>query len=217
MQGPRFWWQWIIANGLDELAGLGAVAALGYAVVSQLGEPQGAVQSIAMAVLFTVFGAIEGLVVGWAQERVLRPRLPALTGWIRATVYGAVAAWALGMVPSTIMSLQAPQAGAQPPEMSDALQLLLAAALGAVAGPILAAFQWLRLRAAVPRRSAWWLPANAAAWAVGMPVVFAGAQLGSSLESPAVIALVVALTLAGAGAIVGAIHGRVLLWLVPAR
>ena len=89
--------------------------------------------------------------------------------------------------------------------------------MGAVAGPILAAFQWLRLRVVIPRRSAWWLPANAAAWAVSMPVVFAGAQLGSSLESPAVIALVVALTLAGAGAIVGAIHGRVLLWLVPAR
>ena len=85
MQGSRFWWQWIIANSLGELAGLGAVAALGYAVVSQLGEPQGAVQSIAMAVLFTVFGAIEGLVVGWAQERVLRPRLPALTGWIAAS------------------------------------------------------------------------------------------------------------------------------------
>jgi hypothetical protein len=77
-------------------------------------------------------------------------------------------------------------------------------------------FQWLRLRLVVPRRSAWWLPANAAAWAAGMPIVFAGAHLGASLEPPGAIALLAALTLAAAGAIVGAIHGRVLLWLVPA-
>jgi hypothetical protein len=211
----RFWWQWIVANSLAELLGLGIVVAIGFEVTSHLGEPQDAAQAIAIALLFVSLGAIEGFVVGWAQNRVLRPKLPALDGWTGATVTGAVAAWALGMIPSTVMSIAGPADGTPAPPMNPVSQYLLAAALGAVAGPILAFFQWRRLRPAIGPRSAAWLPANALAWAAGMPVIFAGADIGASLAAPAATIACIALTLALAGGIVGAIHGRILLRMLP--
>jgi hypothetical protein len=145
---------------------------------------------------------------------VLKARLPELAGWVRASIVGAVLAWAIGMVPSTIMSLGQSTDTAPPPEISESLQLALAAGLGLVAGPILAFFQWRSLRHQVAR-AGWWLPANALAWAVGMPIIFLGAHASSYLTDKISVALAVGVALAAAGAAVGAIHGRFLLWLVP--
>jgi len=212
-----FWWRWVVANSVAELLGLGTAAAVGFLLVARLGEPHGLRHALAVDAAFIVLGAFEGLVVGVAQERVLRPQLPELRGWVRATVIGASVAWALGMAPSTIMSVATSDTSAPPPNISEPVRLLLAAALGAVAGPVLAFFQWRRLRQCVPRLAAWWLPANALAWAVGMPVVVLGAHVSAFAASTAVIVLGVALSLLAAGAVVGAIHGRVLLWLLSPR
>jgi hypothetical protein len=213
----KFWWQWIAANAVAELIGLGTVAVIGFLIFRHVTEPTSTVQALVFASVFITLGAFEGLIVGYAQGAVLRTRLPALRGWVRATVVGAMVAWAMGMVPSTVVSLlQSPNAA--PPEQPPlVLVMLLAAALGAVAGPVLAAFQWLSLRKALSSRTGYWLPANAAAWALGMPVIFLGAQANEFTSSPALIAGAIALALLAAGAIVGAIHGRVLLWLVHAN
>lgn len=184
-------------------------------IASRLGEPPGVQQALVLAFVFVLLGVFEGFVVGWAQTRVLKRRVPALTGWIRATVVGAVVAWTVGMLPNAIMSL-AQQADATPtPEIGEFLRLVLAAGLGLVTGPVLAFFQWRVLRHYV-QRAGWWLPANGAAWAAGMPIVFAGAHMSAYATNPPVIALGVAATLALAGAVVGAIHGVVLLWLLSA-
>jgi hypothetical protein len=98
-----------------------------------------------------------------------------------------------------------------PSEPPLILVLLLAACLGAVAGPMLAAFQWLSLRRVVPGKAWLWLPANAAAWAFGMPVIFLGAQANEFASSATTLAALVALAILIAGAVVGAVHGRVLL------
>lgn len=103
-----FWSQWVIANALGELVGLGAVAAAGYILISTVGEPQGISQVLIMALFFVVVGSFEGCVLGYAQAKVLALRVPALEGWIKATIVGAVVAWALGMTPSTIMSILEP-------------------------------------------------------------------------------------------------------------
>ena len=210
----QFWWHWIAANSLAELLGLGTVAALGYAIASRVREPHGVFQAIAFASVFVLLGAFEGLVVGWAQAKVLKLRLPGLTGWVRATVVGAAVSWALGMAPSTIMSLGQASEAKPPPEISEPLRLLLAAGLGLVAGPALAFFQWRRLRRHVPRAGLW-LPANSVAWAVGMPVIFLGAHVSACTTVPLLVAAGVGAALAAAGALVGAIHGRALLWLLP--
>ena len=210
----KFWWQWIVANSLAELFGLGTVAVLGFLAITQFGEPQGLAQSLCYAVLFVLLGAFEGLVVGLAQARILRQCLPDLQGWVRATVTGAVVAWTLGMAPSTIMSINPTTPTEPAPAISEPLVLLLAAGLGLIAGPLLAFFQWLRLRHYVTRRAAWWLPANAVAWMLGMPIIFLGAHLGSLGVNPIFIALGTGMSLLGAGAVVGAVHGRVLVWLL---
>jgi hypothetical protein len=210
----RFWWRWVAANSSAELLGLGTVAAVGYVLASRVGEPHGFSEAMSWASMLVLLGAFEGLVVGWAQARVLKARLPELTGWVRASIVGAVLAWIIGMVPSTIMSLNQSTDTTPPPEIGEALQLVLAAGMGLVAGPILAFFQWRSLRHQVAR-AGWWLPANALAWAVGMPIIFLGAHASSYLTDKISVALAVGVALAAAGAAVGAIHGRFLLWLVP--
>jgi len=122
------------------------------------------------------------------------------------------------MLPSTIMSMGGPDAPDQtPPEFGAGTRYLMAALLGLVAGPLLAFFQWRTLRHYLTQYSIWWLPANAAAWALGMPVIFLGAHVAATAADPIAVAISVAVTLAVAGAVVGVIHGRVLIWLLAMR
>lgn len=211
----EFWLRWVVANAVGELVGLGAVAAAGFLLFRFAGEPKNIAQTLAFVAAFIVLGAFEGLVIGLAQRRVLRMLLPTVRGWVFATVVGATAAWAVGMVPSTVAGFmqQASPASAAASDPPLLLIVLLAAGLGAVAGPLLAAFQWLSLRRVLPGKAWLWLPANAAAWALGMPAIFLGAQADALTSSPAAIASLVALAIFIAGAVVGAVHGRILLGL----
>jgi hypothetical protein len=210
----RFWLQWVAANSLAELIGLGTVALMGFLALRHLGEPHGPAQTLGVAAAFVVLGALEGAVVGIAQSRVLRTCLPPLRGWVRSTVIGAMVTWAIGMAPSTFLSLGEASSSAQVEPPALPVVLLLAAGLGAFAGPVLAFFQWRELRKVLDRGAALWLPANGVAWALGMPVIFLGAQANEVTSDASTVAALVALSLLVAGGIVGAVHGRVLLWLV---
>lgn len=209
----RFWLRWVAANAIAELVGLGTVATLGYFAAARLGEPHGPWSAITFASVFVPLGAFEGLAVGLAQSRVLSSRLPHIHGWVSASVIGAVVAWVVGMVPSTLMSIIGPGSSEAPPEIGEPVRLVLASGLGLVAGPILAFFQWRRLRRHVAR-AGWWLPANAVAWALGMPVIFIGAHLGALATNPVLIVPGVAVVLLAAGGVVGALHGAALIWLI---
>ena len=212
----RFWIQWVIANAWAELVGLGVVAGAGFLAVSYLGEPSTLAAALVLAAVFVGLGAIEGLIVGFAQARVLRRSLPGLTGWVRATVVGAIFSWCVGMVPSTVMSTLSSDPGAAPPQISQPMRLLLAAGLGLVAGPLLAVFQWRRLRAVVSR-AAWWLPANAVAWALGMPIIFQAAHWAAGTVERWWAAVTIGVCLFLAGGVVGAVHGWVLVALIRNR
>lgn len=213
----RFWARWIAANAIGEFIGLGGIAACAVAVSPVLaGLPSGAAGALLLALGTVALGAFEGAVVGWAQHAVLRARLPALRGWVRATVIGALVAWALGMVPSTVMHVIAAENPA-PPLVEPALPvvLLAAAGLGLATGPVLAFFQWRCLRHAVPGGAIWWLPANALAWALGMPMIFLGMQAHALTGQPLLAVAAVAGSLLATGALVGAVHGRVLAARLP--
>jgi hypothetical protein len=117
------------------------------------------------------------------------------------------------MIPSTVMSIVSREPAGGPPQISELLRLLLAIALGFVAGPLLAFFQWRRLRSHVPR--AWlWLPANAVAWAGGMPMVFYAAHVAAGQARSMSMVVMIAASLVLTGALVGAIHGAFLVWLI---
>jgi hypothetical protein len=211
--GWPLWRRWVIANAVGELVGLGAVAMAGAALLQLFAATLTSFASLAGAGVMILLGTCEGLIVGLAQWLVLRRPFPALSrrAWVLASALGALVAWTLGMLPSTLLDLGANAEAAAPAEISDALMYTLAAAMGAVLGPILGLPQWLALRHHT-HHAAWWIPANAAAWALGMPVVFVGA---SSAPAGGLLELVATglLTAAAAGAVVGAIHGLTIVWL----
>lgn len=214
--------EWIAANGLAEAAGLGTTFVLGRALApilsagsSALGIIAGALGAVAAGIL------LEGAVVGCCQGWVLRRHFPTIrfAAWVRATMIGAGVAWLIGMIPSTAIGLiqlaaaGGPAAPGGPPaqEPPKLLQYGLAVLLGAATGPILGAVQaraLVRLRPPVKG----WIVANAAAWALGMLVIFAGMDQLPWTRGGLPLMLGVYLVCGLAGLAVGAVHGR---WLVP--
>jgi hypothetical protein len=193
--------------------GLGTTLVIAWRLAPTLDQLSGVASTIAAGVLAIGFGTLlEGVVVGVAQETVLRKRLHGLRrgSWTTATAGGAALAWVLGMIPSTVIALMSAGSGSQPPvEPSAAAQMLLAAGLGLVAGPILGIAQWTVLRHFVAHAGRW-LWANALAWAVGMPLIFVGMDAVPWGGHPVVVTLPVYGICAMVGVTVGAIHGRVL-------
>lgn len=208
----RVWTAWVGANSISELVGLSLVFATGAVAFRVWGEPRTAVARMAFLALAGALGIVEGMIVGWAQAIVLRRVLPNIAGksWVAATSIGAFVAWTLGMLPNLFRS-GSPDQGEMPtgPEI-----MLIAALMGLAAGCILAVAQWRVLRQYAVNAS-WWLPANAAAWALGMPWIFwlVDHTVGGSQSAASVTGFIVGL--AGAGAIVGAVHGAVVVTLRP--
>lgn len=214
----EFWLRWVAANALAEGVGLGGIFVMGFFLFSRFGQEIGATPVLLLATSAVLLGTFEGVLVGAAQWWVLRRRVPTLTAhsWIGASAAGAFLAWTLGMVPSTLIDFSTQAGSAPPPEPPAVVVLLLAAVMGAVAGPVLAGAQWIVLRRYVT--GAWrWMPANALAWAVAMPVVFlAPERLADSASGVAAGALAIGIV-ALAGGIVGTIHGTVLVRLLDVR
>jgi hypothetical protein len=208
----RVWRRWVVANAWAETVGLGVTALVTVLVRPQPEAPVAVVLAAATALVLA--GAVEGAVVGVAQRRVLRTPLPALSSrrWIVATIIGAMVAWALGLVPSTLADL----GGGAEPEMSATAQCLLWALLGLGAGPVLGLPQWRVLRSHV-MGAGWWVLANGLAWAVGMPIIALGAGSVPTDASVSRIAVTAVLACLAAGAAVGAVHGVWLVWLLGRR
>ena len=215
MRPRTLWLRWVGANALGELAGLGGVVV----VVAALASAQALPPPIPLFAGMVALGVMEGAVVGAVQWLAVRPVLSALRArlWIAATALGAAVAWALGMLPSTIMAIggfAGPESA--PPDISAAAELGLAAALGAVAGAVLAVFQWRVLQRHV-RHARAWIPANAAAWALGMPLLFWIAGSAPAEGVTAAFAFEALAWIAAVGGVVGAVHGLALVRLVLPR
>jgi len=214
---PPFYRGWIAANCWAEAAGLGTTFVLGRSLAPWRDRATGTIAVLLSALAAVLLGMLlEGVLVGVAQEAVLRRRFAALRSgaWVLATAAGAGLAWLLGMIPSTIMALRPEEhAGAPPTQPSALVQYALACALGLMAGPVLGSAQWTVLRRHVAR-SGRWLWANAFAWAIGMPLVFLGMDYVPWTARPPAIFLAIYGVCGTVGLVVGAIHGRVLVQLV---
>ena len=212
----RLWGQWILANAISEMLGLGAAFLIGIFLLVQAEPALGAVAPTILGVLAAT--AIEGSLVGTAQWLVLRRPLPKLHWyvWVGATALGAGIAWTLGMLPSTVLFAGPESTTAAPGPMSDLVIYALAAALGLAAGATLSIPQGWVLRQYVPKAS-WWVLANALAWMLGMVVIFLGTSFIPAGGITWPIAVLLMLFVAMAGALVGAIHGLFLIWLLRWR
>ena len=205
------WSRWVAANAFSELFGLGATFAVVAYVFTRIGDQPGAGMVMVSFLVAVACGTVEATLVGLAQWWAMAPWFPAILrrAWWLATLVGALLAYVLGYLPSTLMSLgeEASQAPvAEPPQL---IILLLAAGLGAVAGAVLSFAQWLAMRKSV-EQAGWWIPANMLAWLVGMPIIFWGIDAAQKGQPLLQAGLLLAGCLFLTGAVVGAIHGVML-------
>lgn len=212
---PALWVRWVLANALGEMIGLGLIAAVAGGLIWRFGEPRATITVLLFAALMIVLGAGEGMVLGWAQWLAVHPFLHALQRreWMKATIWGAVIAWGLGMIPSTFFSLQETTSNAPPMTMDDTTKYLMAAMMGLALGVVLGIPQWMVLRRYV-KQAGRWIGANAIAWAFGMPIIFWGAGAVPAQAGGGLMMLMIAMTLLVAGAVVGVVHGYVLVHLL---
>jgi hypothetical protein len=209
------WLRWVVANVVGEIVGFGLAAAVGGLVVLTLRGLNGAVAFAAGVVGLVLIGTIEGAAVGQAQWLALRPSLPRLAQrrWLLATIAGAIVAWGTGM------GLGTAAGDSQGLAESTQATIVGAVVIGIVAGVLLSAAQWLVLRRLVAH-AGWWVPAHAAAWAIGMLAAFGGMSFVQPDTPVALIAVIGAATGLVMGGLVAAITGGALTWMIassPAR
>ncbi len=208
----QLWLRWVIANSLGEMIGLGATFAVAaFYFTTMQGQP-GAESVVAGFLVAVASGGIEAAVVGLAQWWAMHPIFLtiSLRSWCLATLVGALLAYLLGYLPSTLMSLAEETTQAQPAaEPPQVVVMLLAAGMGLVGGAVLSFAQWLVLRK--PVQGSWiWIPANMGAWALGMPLIFWGIDTAQKGQPAWQAVLIIAVSLLAAGAAVGAVHGAAL-------
>ena len=209
MTNIQLWTRWTLANAISEMIGLGLTFAITGLFFTSFAE-----DSTFWGILLSFFvavasGAVEATFVGLAQWWAMRPRFPSIGRfeWWRGTFIGALAAYVLGYLPSTIMSMGEAANSTEPmAEPAQSIVLLLAAGMGAVGGAVLSFAQWLVLRGKVQRAETW-IPANMLAWTFGMPVIFWGIDMAFKQSAVWQSVLLMAGTLFVAGAVVGGIHG----------
>lgn len=205
--GWPLWWRWTLATATGELLGFAVPALVAPLVVSALGALPEAPRALALLPLVALAGVVEGAVLGYAQWRVLRRTLAAISAraWVLPTALAAGVAYLLGMAPNTLGDL-----GAGFP--------LVIAAWVLVYLPLLASIglaQWTVLRHRLPR-AGWWVPANAVAWLAGLPLTIVG--IGLVPDGSSTAAYIAAGVASGwlMAAVVGAITGLALVRMLRA-
>lgn len=205
----QLWTRWTLANAISEMVGLGLTFAITGLLFSSMGE-QNTIGAILLSFVVAVAsGAVEATFVGLTQWWAMKPWFPSIGRfeWWRGTFIGALIAYVLGYLPSTIMSMGEATASSTPmAEPAQWVVLLLAAGMGAVGGAVLSFAQWLVLRGKV-HGAGIWIPANMLAWLFGMPVIFWGIDMAFKMSELWQSILLMAGTLFVAGAVVGSIHG----------
>ncbi len=218
MNKVNIWLRWVAINGVGEMLGLGGTFAALALLTKSTSSLPGVVLVIVSFMLAVFTGIIEATVISLLQWRIIHTIFPAINfkAWWGATAVGALAAYVIGYLPSTIIDLSGQTSQVAMTEPPQWIQLLLAGGLGLVAGAILSFVQWLVLRKHVNKAGVW-IPANMAAWAAGMPIIFWGMDLAMrgrpQLHIMGIIAGILFLT----GLVVGAIHGMFLLYLAQQK
>lgn len=212
----RWFPAWVLACGAGELLGIGLAALLMVMHFRIWGEPTTPAAYAGVLFMAVLAGLAEGCITGFLQWRVLRRLYAQLRPgpWIGMTAAGAATAWLIGMIPGIAI----PASGAAPeiPEAPGAAMIvMMGIIMGLSLGALLGAFQWRALRKHSAEAGRW-IPANAAAWALGMPLIMLAA---TAPDENTPIRIILLLALAGgvaAGAVLGIVTG-IFLHYMPAQ
>jgi hypothetical protein len=196
---------WVSAHAAAEAVGMSAAASA--AVFVQRTSPALVIELTALI----VGGLVEGTALGLAQAELLHRWRPAVRRglYVAATVVIAGLGWAAGSAPGVLADDGGGdgRSGAGPAMLG---LILGAVGLGVVMGAGLGAAQVLALRGAVAQP--WrWVPANVAAWAVVMTVLFAGASVPAADWSGVAVILTGTVT----GLLAGSALGCITWWFLP--
>jgi hypothetical protein len=181
---------------------------IGFAVPSVVGAVAAGLRlsEIAFMICVVLAGAGEGAVLGTAQWLVLRLAIPQMRWreWATPTALAALAAWIIGMAPSTFVDFE---------KTDPAVLIAGGIVLGSLFVLSMGGAQWWALRRYMPR-AGWWVAANAVAWPAGVAMPFI--TLGVIPDDSSVIVMIVAGILGGIlmGVVVGIITGLALVWLL---
>lgn len=194
--------KWIASVAAAEALGIGWAAAIGVFAGPLVAHDPSALTRALVFLLVLSIGLVEGGALSLAQASVLARRLPHLRigEWAIPTVLFSVVGWGAGMGGAAFGD----GASASVEEPPVPLVLLLAAAVGAIAGALMGAAQWLVLRHHA-QHGARWIALQIPGWALAMAAIFAGFVVPANDASDAVR---VAAGLAG-GALGGALLGAV--------
>jgi hypothetical protein len=197
---PGFLRRWIVVVTIGEAVGFAVPAVVGALLFD---EPA---QVLVPALL--VAGAVEGALLGGAQWWAVSTELTELAParWVGLTAAGAVAAYAIGLLPSTFWETWS--------NWPTALVVPLFAVLGLALLTSIGTAQWLELRRHVAH-SGQWIVGTAVAWLVALGVFVAIStplwQEGQALGLRIAIGLLAGLAMAVSMA---AVTGRVMLGLL---
>jgi hypothetical protein len=198
------WEIWTLVTILAELIGIFLIAGLSlnlsFVGNSLVGSAPANLVLIAMGVAFGVF-------LGFAQWLIIRRYLHHSVRWIVVTALGTTISWGVG-IPIVLLLLFIYGSELGNIDISALLKgiLLLGAGIGLVVGYL----QWLVLKNRTRDRSGAWILANVIAWGLGLVAAFFSRFV--VLAENSWMAMVVPPTILGA--IVGAITGSMLVWLL---
>jgi hypothetical protein len=206
MANPGLVTRWVALCAVAEFLGI-ASAAIWYGGVNVvLGEPEPLLARTMVWFLMSLAAVPEGIVLGGLQAAGIRWFLPNVSArkWILATIGVGLLGWAIG---SFIPLFMAPEAGSQP--MAEP-GLAGTAAFAAVFGVGVGAVFGLGQTWALPPKTGgrwFWIVANAAGWAVGLPLIYVAAQIASEYQGWTARILIWAMGGLGAGVSIGIATG----------
>ncbi len=184
--GWGFWLGWVVASTVGFFVGFWLGFILGLIII---GEDNG-INLLRSILGYFMFGTSIGAMTGVLQWLVLRGRVSKAGWWILASIpagYGIFLAGDIGIEESLNFGT-----------------LLSSIGVVALGGAVAGILQWLVLRRQVSR-AGWWVLASTVGWALGVTVMDA---LEYMYGTPDDLQLVVT------GAVLGAVTGGALVWLL---
>lgn len=202
--------RWVLLCAAAELLGISA-AGIWYAAMNiWIGEPEPLIQRSLAWILMTMAAIPEGLILGGLQAIGIRWFIPdiSMKRWILATVLVGLLGWGIGTFFPLFLAPEASSTGSVY-EPSLFIIALFASVFGLLVGAVFGGVQSMAFPKNVEKRSSW-IWANAIGWAIGLPLIYTGAQIGADFSNWSFRLLAWALGGCGAGISIGIATGSAL-------